>query len=91
MISARKFCQEPGYPVTIFLTYSFDPLFFERVPLDDLSMGGTRRILRLRNSPLNPSCRHQLSRIAPDRLRSARCHGPSRIDVLHLREIKRRK
>lgn len=47
MISARKFCQEPGYPVTIFLTYSFDPLFFERVPLDDLSMGGTRRILVL--------------------------------------------
>jgi hypothetical protein len=47
MISARKFCQEPGYPVTIFLTYSFDPLFFERVPLDDLSMGGTRRILIL--------------------------------------------
>lgn len=47
MISARKFCQEPGYPVTIFLTYSFDPLFFERVPLDDLSVGGTRRILIL--------------------------------------------
>ena len=47
MISARKFCQEPGYPVTIFLTYSFDPLFFERVPFDDLNMGGTRRILIL--------------------------------------------
>jgi hypothetical protein len=47
MISARKFCQEPGYPVAIFLTYSFDPLFFERVPLDDLSVGGTRRILIL--------------------------------------------
>jgi hypothetical protein len=47
MISARKFCQEPGYPVTIFLTYSFDPLFFERIALDDLSMGGTRRILIL--------------------------------------------
>jgi hypothetical protein len=51
MISARKFCQEPGYPVTIFLTYSFDPLFFERIPLDDLSMGGTRRILILRCAP----------------------------------------
>jgi hypothetical protein len=47
MSSARKFCQEPGYPVTIFLTYSFDPLFFERVPFDDLNMGGTRRILIL--------------------------------------------
>lgn len=47
MISARQFCQEPGYPVTIFLTYSFDPLFFERIALDDLSMGGTRRILIL--------------------------------------------
>jgi hypothetical protein len=47
MISARKFCQEPGYPVTIFLTYAFDPLFFERIALDDLSMGGTRRILIL--------------------------------------------
>lgn len=45
MISAREFCREPGYPVSIFLTYSFDPLFFERVPLDDLRVGGTRRIL----------------------------------------------
>lgn len=47
MISARKFCQEPGYTVAIFLTYSFDPLFFERIALDDLSIGGTRRILIL--------------------------------------------
>jgi hypothetical protein len=47
MISARKFCQESGYPVTIFLTYSFDALFFERIALDDLSMGGTRRVLIL--------------------------------------------
>lgn len=47
MISARKFCQEPGYPVTIFLTYSFDPLFFERIALDDLGIGGTSRILIL--------------------------------------------
>jgi hypothetical protein len=47
MISARKFCQEPGYAVTIFMTYSFDPLFFERIALDDLNMGGTRRILIL--------------------------------------------
>jgi hypothetical protein len=47
MISAREFCQEPGYPVAIFLTYAFDPLFFERIPLDDLGVGGTRRILIL--------------------------------------------
>ena len=45
MISAREFCQEPGYPITIFLTYSFDPLFFERVPLDALKVGGSRRIV----------------------------------------------
>ncbi|MBB4263578.1 hypothetical protein [Bradyrhizobium sp. CIR3A] len=47
MISAREFCKEPGYPVTIFLTYAFDPLFFERIPLEDLGIGGTRRILIL--------------------------------------------
>lgn len=47
MISARQFCREPGYPVTVFLTYSFDPLFFERIPLDDLNVGGTCRILVL--------------------------------------------
>lgn len=47
MISARDFCQEPGYPVSIFFTYSFDPLFFERIAIDDLNVGGTRRILVL--------------------------------------------
>ncbi|MDN3277849.1 hypothetical protein QWJ07_26535 [Frankia sp. RB7] len=47
MISARDFCKEPGYPTTIFLTYAFDPLFFERIPLEDLGIGGTRRILIL--------------------------------------------
>ena len=45
MISAREFCREHGFPVTIFLTYSFDPLFFERIPIDDLDVGGTRRII----------------------------------------------
>ena len=45
MISAREFCREREFPVTIFLTYSFDPLFFERVPLSDLEQGGSRRIL----------------------------------------------
>ena len=45
MISAREFCREREFPVTIFLTYSFDPLFFERVPLNDLEKGGSRRIV----------------------------------------------
>jgi len=45
MISAREFCREPGFPAALFLTYSFDPLFFERIPLSDLDKGGSRRIL----------------------------------------------
>ena len=45
MITAREFSRERGFPVTIFLTYSFDPLFFERVPLTDLEKGGSRRVL----------------------------------------------
>jgi hypothetical protein len=45
MISAREFCRERGYPISIFLTYSFDPLFFERVPIDDLNVGGSRRTI----------------------------------------------
>src|SRR5262245_37242863 len=45
MISAREFCRERDFPVTIFVTYSFHPLFFERVPLSDLEIGGSRRIL----------------------------------------------
>jgi hypothetical protein len=45
VISAREFCREPRFPVALFLTYSFDPLFFERVPLTDLDKGGSRRIL----------------------------------------------
>jgi len=45
VISVREFCREREFPVTIFLTYSFDPLFFERPPLSDLEKGGSRRIL----------------------------------------------
>jgi hypothetical protein len=45
MISAREFCRERDFPVTIFLTYSFEPLFFERIPLSDLEKGGSRRIV----------------------------------------------
>jgi hypothetical protein len=45
MVSVRRFCQEPGYPITLLLTYSFDPLFFERISLADLQIGGSRRIV----------------------------------------------
>jgi hypothetical protein len=45
VISAREFCREPDYPVAVFLSYSFDPLFFERIPLGDLDKGGSRRIV----------------------------------------------
>ena len=45
MISAREFCRERGFPHALFLTYAFDPLFFERVPLRDLERGGSRNIV----------------------------------------------
>lgn len=45
MISAREFCRERGFPHAVFLTYAFDPLFFERVPLRDLERGGSRNII----------------------------------------------
>jgi hypothetical protein len=45
MNSAREFCREGDYPIAVFLTYSFDPLFFERIPLADLRAGGSRRIV----------------------------------------------
>jgi HKD family nuclease len=39
MINPRMFCREKGYTKAIGLTYSFDPLFFERVILRDLWNG----------------------------------------------------
>lgn len=33
----RSFCREPGYEATLFLTYSFDPLFFEASVLPELA------------------------------------------------------
>jgi hypothetical protein len=45
MISTREFCREREFPYTIILTYSFDPIFFERIPLQDLQRGGSRRTL----------------------------------------------
>jgi hypothetical protein len=47
MIRAWEFCREPHFPLTLFFSYSFDPLFFERIPLTDLDKGGNRRILVL--------------------------------------------
>jgi hypothetical protein len=45
MSSARQFCRVREYPVAVFLTYSFDPLFFERISWADLGIGGSRRIV----------------------------------------------
>lgn len=40
-MNLRTLCRELGYPRAIALTYSFDPLFFERIILRDLWHGGT--------------------------------------------------
>ena len=37
----RDFCREPGYDTAILLTYTFDALFFERIVLPDLWVGGS--------------------------------------------------
>jgi hypothetical protein len=41
-MNAREFCRQPGYGTAIVLTWSFDAVFFERVLLQDLSVGETR-------------------------------------------------
>jgi len=40
-MNPQEFCREKGYETALLLTYSFDPLFFERVVLRDLRVGGT--------------------------------------------------
>ena len=45
MTSPCEFCRKGEFPVAVFLTYSFDPLFFERIPWGHLRLGGTRRII----------------------------------------------
>jgi hypothetical protein len=45
VISPREFCREPGYASTLLLTYTFDPMFFERVVFSDLSYGGSDKII----------------------------------------------
>ncbi len=46
-MNPREFCREPGFQSTIILTYSFDPLFFERIALPDLWAAGTGDVLVL--------------------------------------------
>jgi hypothetical protein len=46
-VNPREFCEERGYPYTLALTYSFDPAFFDRVPLRALRTGGSDEILVL--------------------------------------------
>lgn len=43
-MNPRVYCREQGYPRAVALTYSFDPLFFERIVLRDLWAGGTTDI-----------------------------------------------
>lgn len=40
-------CREPGYPVALAFTYSFDPVFFDRMVLPSLWRGGTEEALVL--------------------------------------------
>lgn len=44
-MNPRTFCEERGYPWALFLTYSFDPVFFERLVLRDLQRGDSHGIL----------------------------------------------
>ena len=44
-MNPRDFTREPGYDLTIALTYSFDPVFFENVVLHDLRIGGSGSIV----------------------------------------------
>ena len=44
-MNPRDFAREPGYDLTVALTYSFDPVFFENVVLHDLRVGGSGSIV----------------------------------------------
>ncbi|MCC6694347.1 MAG: hypothetical protein IT365_01835 [Candidatus Hydrogenedentes bacterium] len=44
-MNPRAFCREGSYEMALLLTYSFDPLFFERVVLRDLWAGGMNECL----------------------------------------------
>ncbi len=44
-MNPREFCRLQGYQTTLLLTYTFDPLFFERLALPDLLASGSSEIL----------------------------------------------
>ena len=44
-MNPREFCSLSGYTAALFLTYDFDPIFFERVVLRELWAGGTGDII----------------------------------------------
>ena len=50
LVNPREFCRLPGYSKALFLTYDFDPVFFERVVLRELWSGGTGDILVVADS-----------------------------------------
>lgn len=43
-MNLREFCQLSRFPTAVITTYNIDPLFFERVVLNDLVAGGATRI-----------------------------------------------
>lgn len=46
----REFSQSGGYSTAILTTYEFDPVFFERIVLRDLIVGGVRTVIVLADS-----------------------------------------
>lgn len=46
-MNPRDFLREPGYPIALLTTYSFDPYFFERLVLPDLWAGDSNSVLVL--------------------------------------------
>lgn len=69
-MNPRSFCYEKGYEIVIVLTYSFDPLFFERVILQDLKMGGATSIIVIADQ-------HQVEEIIPQVIGQVRHLGRS--------------
>ena len=46
-MNLRDFCRLPDFPLTVLTTFNVDPLFIERVVLNDLRAGGATRIFVL--------------------------------------------
>ena len=44
-MNPREFCRQPEFQSAVLLTYSFDPLFFERIVLPDLWASGVGDVL----------------------------------------------